>query len=139
MQNVRCNQVLAGQIPEGSKVELRGWVRTRRDSKAGISFVLLTDGSCQDPVQVVAPSALPNYQQDVLRLSAGCSLLARGTIVKSQGKGQAYEMQADGYLFRSDYHSRPRKDGSDVDVCFRGGIAVTEIHPANVARPTRHG
>ncbi len=49
----------------------------------------------------------------------------------------AYEIQDDGYLFRSDYHRRPRKAGSDVDVCFSGRIAVTEIHPANVARPLR--
>ncbi|MBW3598462.1 MAG: 5'/3'-nucleotidase SurE [Planctomycetes bacterium] len=50
----------------------------------------------------------------------------------------AYDVQDDGYLFRSDYHNRPRKDGSDVDVCFRGRTAVTEIHPAGVARPTWH-
>ncbi|MCC6336463.1 MAG: asparagine--tRNA ligase [Myxococcales bacterium] len=95
MQNVSVKQVLAGQVPVDSKVELRGWVRTRRDSKAGISFVHLSDGSCQDPLQIVAPAALPNYQAQVLHLTAGCSLIARGTLVKSQGKGQAYEVQAD--------------------------------------------
>ena len=51
----------------------------------------------------------------------------------------AYDVQDEGYLFRSDYHNRPRHDGSDVDVCFRGKIAVTEIHPANVARPQATG
>ncbi|MEW6433974.1 MAG: asparagine--tRNA ligase [Myxococcota bacterium] len=95
MQVASVKQVLAGQVPVDSKVELRGWVRTRRDSKAGISFVHLSDGSCQDPLQIVAPNTLANYQDQVLRLTAGCSLIARGTLVKSQGKGQAFEVQAD--------------------------------------------
>jgi asparaginyl-tRNA synthetase len=95
MQVASVKQVLAGQVPVDSKVELRGWVRTRRDSKAGISFVHVTDGSCQDPLQVVAPSTLSNYQSQVLHLTAGASLIARGTLVKSQGKGQAFEVQAD--------------------------------------------
>jgi asparaginyl-tRNA synthetase len=95
MQVVSVKHSLAGQIQEGSKVEVRGWVRTRRDSKAGISFVLVTDGSCQGTLQLVVPSALPNYQSEVLRLTAGASLIARGTLVKSQGKGQAYEVQAE--------------------------------------------
>ena len=88
-------RALAGAVPEGTKVEVRGWVRTRRDSKAGLSFVHLSDGSCQSPIQLVAPAALPNYQADILRLTAGCSLIAQGTLVKSQGKGQSYEIQAD--------------------------------------------
>lgn len=95
MQVVSVKHSLAGQIQEGSKVEVRGWVRTRRDSKAGISFVQVTDGSCQGTLQLVVPSALPNYQSEVLRLTAGASLIARGTLVKSQGKGQAYEVQAE--------------------------------------------
>jgi asparaginyl-tRNA synthetase len=95
MQLISVKQALGGTIPAGTKVEVRGWVRTRRDSKAGISFVNVHDGSCQDPVQVVAPSALPNYQDGVLKLTAGASVIARGTLVQSQGKGQAMEIQAD--------------------------------------------
>jgi asparaginyl-tRNA synthetase len=95
MQVVSVKQALGGHVPEGQKVEVRGWVRTRRDSKAGISFVQITDGSCQGTLQLVVPSALPNYQSEVLKLSAGASLIGRGTLVKSQGKGQAYEIQAD--------------------------------------------
>jgi asparaginyl-tRNA synthetase len=79
----------------GSKVEVRGWVRTRRDSKAGISFVHVTDGSCQGPMQVVAPNTLGNYASEVLRSDGGRSLIARGTLVQSQGKGQSFEIQAD--------------------------------------------
>ncbi len=95
MQVASVKQVLAGAIAVGSKVEVRGWVRTRRDSKAGISFVQITDGSCQGTLQAVAPNSLPNYQDGVLRLTAGASVVARGTLVQSQGKGQALEIQTD--------------------------------------------
>ena len=95
MQVVSVKQVLAGTIPVASKIEVRGWVRTRRDSKAGFSFVQVSDGSCQGTLQVVAPNALPNYADGVLHLSAGASLIARGTLVQSQGKGQTVELQAD--------------------------------------------
>jgi asparaginyl-tRNA synthetase len=86
---------LAGTTAINSKIELRGWVRTRRDSKAGISFINVTDGSCQDPIQVVAPATLANYASEVQKLTAGCSLIVTGTLVASQGKGQSFEVQAD--------------------------------------------
>jgi asparaginyl-tRNA synthetase len=95
MQVASVKQVLAGAVATGSKVEVRGWVRTRRDSKAGISFVQVSDGSCQGTLQVVAPNTLANYATEVLKLSAGASLVARGTLVQSQGKGQSLEIQAE--------------------------------------------
>ncbi|MFY9341449.1 MAG: asparagine--tRNA ligase [Planctomycetota bacterium] len=95
MQTVSVRQALAGQVAVSNKVEVRGWVRTRRDSKAGISFVQVTDGSCQGTLQVVAPNTLGNYQDGVLKLTAGASLVARGTLVASQGKGQSVEIAAD--------------------------------------------
>ncbi|MBS2013995.1 MAG: asparagine--tRNA ligase [Deltaproteobacteria bacterium] len=95
MHVVSVKQALMGKVEVGSKVEVRGWVRTRRDSKAGLSFVNVTDGSCQAPVQVVAPSALANYAEQILKLTAGASVVCRGTLVQSQGKGQAFEIQAD--------------------------------------------
>src|SRR6266480_3880566 len=70
------------------------WPGTRRDSKAGFSFVNVSDGSSFHPVQVVAPSTLPNYADEVLRLTAGCAVEATGTIVPSPAKGQPFEMQA---------------------------------------------
>jgi asparaginyl-tRNA synthetase len=88
-------QLLAGTVPAGTRVTVRGWVRTRRDSKAGISFIHLTDGSCFHPIQVVAPATLPNYEAGVLKLTAGASLEATGTLVQSQGKGQSLEIQAE--------------------------------------------
>ena len=87
-------EILAGYAPKDSSVTVKGWVRTRRDSKAGISFVHVSDGSCFHPVQVVAPNTLPNYTDDVLKLSAGCAVEATGTIVPSPAKGQPFEMQA---------------------------------------------
>jgi asparaginyl-tRNA synthetase len=95
MQVVSVKKALAGSVPVGEKVEVRGWVRTRRDSKAGISFVNVSDGSVFDPIQVVAPSTLPNYQKEILHLTAGCSVVCRGTLVQSQGKGQSFELQAE--------------------------------------------
>ncbi len=87
-------QALAGDCSAGNEIELCGWVRTRRDSKAGLSFVNLHDGSCFDPIQVIVASSLDNYQSDVLKLTAGCSIKVTGTLVESPGKGQQYEVQA---------------------------------------------
>jgi asparaginyl-tRNA synthetase len=85
-------EVLAGQVPMGQTVTVRGWVRTRRDSKAGVSFIHISDGSCLAPLQLVAPSTLPNYASEICRLSAGCALVATGTLVESHGKGQHCEL-----------------------------------------------
>ena len=89
-----CADILSGRAPTDTPVTLKGWVRTRRDSKAGISFIHVSDGSCFHPVQVVAPNTLANYTDEVLRLTAGCALEATGTIVPSPAKGQPFEMQA---------------------------------------------
>ena len=86
---------LAGKLPAGGEVTVRGWVRTRRDSKAGLSFVNVSDGSCFAPIQVVAPSSLRNYESEVKRLTAGCAVIARGRLVPSQGQGQSFEIQAE--------------------------------------------
>ena len=86
--------VLAGRAPEDAPVTVKGWVRTRRDSKAGFSFVNVSDGSSFHPVQVVAANTLPNYSQEILKLTAGCAVAATGTIVPSPAKGQPFEMQA---------------------------------------------
>jgi len=94
MTSIACADVLAGRAPKDAPVTVRGWVRTRRDSKAGISFVNVSDGSSFHPVQVVAPNALPNYADEVLRLTAGCAVEATGTIVPSPARGQPFEMQA---------------------------------------------
>ncbi|HZV37959.1 MAG TPA: asparagine--tRNA ligase, partial [Pseudoxanthomonas sp.] len=94
MTVVSVEHALAGKIPAGGEVTVRGWVRTRRDSKAGLSFVNVSDGSCFAPIQVVAPATLDNYESEVKHLSTGCAVVATGTLVASQGQGQSYEIQA---------------------------------------------
>jgi len=94
MSVVSIERALSGAIAAGSEVTVRGWVRTRRDSKAGLSFVNLSDGSCFAPIQIVAPASLANYETEVKRLSAGCAVIATGTLVPSQGQGQSFEIQA---------------------------------------------
>ena len=94
MTVVSVEHALAGKIPEGGEVTVRGWVRTLRGS-AGLAFINVTDGSCFAPIQVVATDTLPNFDE-IKRLTSGCSLIAKGVLVKSQGKGQSFEIQASG-------------------------------------------
>ena len=90
------SELLAGALPVGSTVTVKGWVRTRRDSKSGggLSFIAVHDGSCFHPIQVVAPGSLPNYQTVIARITTGCAVVATGKLVESQGKGQKFEIQA---------------------------------------------
>ena len=83
-----------GSSDLGSEVTLMGWVRTRRDSKGGFSFLEINDGSTIKNIQVVVTSSLPNYADEILRLTAGCSVMVTGTVVESPGKGQNLELQA---------------------------------------------
>jgi len=92
-ETLSVRDILAGRAPKDAPVTVRGWVRTRRDSKAGISFIHVSDGSSFHPVQVVAPNTLANYA-DVQKLTSGCAVEATGSIVPSPAKGQPFEMQA---------------------------------------------
>ena len=94
MTSLSCHAILSGRAPSNMPVTLKGWVRTRRDSKAGMSFVHVSDGSCFHPVQVIASAALTNYSYDIQRLTAGCAIEATGIIVASPNAGQPFEMQA---------------------------------------------
>lgn len=87
-------EIFKGAVATDQQVTLKGWVRTRRTSKAGISFVALHDGSCFDAIQIVVPDSLANYEDEVLHLGAGCAVIATGTLVESQGQGQSVEVQA---------------------------------------------
>jgi len=91
---VKIIDVLAGSCQD-QQVLVKGWVRTRRDSKGGFSFIELNDGSCFDNLQVVAPDELPNYASEIQKLFTGASVAVNGSVVPSQGKGQAFEIQAD--------------------------------------------
>jgi asparaginyl-tRNA synthetase len=84
------------QTKAGAELTVKGWVRSRRDSKAegGLSFVALHDGTCQETIQIVIPGNLANYQADILRLTTGCALEADGVLVASPGAKQAVEIRA---------------------------------------------
>mgnify|MGYP000846750908 FL=1 len=88
--------VAQARCPEavGREVLLQGWVRTRRDSKAGFSFLEINDGSCFGNIQVLAETSLPNYESEIKRLGAGGSVSVTGLVKASPGKGQATEIQA---------------------------------------------
>ena len=78
----------------GREVTLEGWVRTRRDSKGGFSFIEVNDGSCFGNIQVVAPASLANYETEIRSLSIGSSVRVRGLLKASPGSGQATEVEA---------------------------------------------
>ncbi len=78
----------------GQEILLQGWIRTRRDSKGGFSFLELNDGSSFGNIQIVAPGTLSNYEADVKRLTVGCSVSVEGLVKASPGKGQATEVEA---------------------------------------------
>jgi len=91
----RVVDILAGRPAVGARATVQGWIRTRRDSKAGLSFLHVHDGSCFDALQVVAPATLVNYHDEILHLTAGCAVTVTGTVASSQGQGQAVELLAD--------------------------------------------
>jgi asparaginyl-tRNA synthetase len=93
----RIADLLAAPPPpaDGRPVTVYGWTRSRRDSKAGISFIDLSDGSSLTGLQVVAPAALVNYAEVVKRVHTGSSIRVDGRLVPSQGRGQAVEVQAE--------------------------------------------
>jgi len=94
MSKTAIVEIFNSKFKVGEKVTVNGWIRTRRDSKAGISFLAIYDGSCFDPIQAVVPNALENYTSEVLNLTAGCSVTVTGELVESPGKGQSFEIQA---------------------------------------------
>ncbi len=97
MSHVRVVEALAGRVPVGSAVVVKGWIRNRRDSKAGggLAFLTVHDGSCFDAIQVVARASLANFESEVTRLTTGCSVIVTGALAESKGKGQSVEIQAD--------------------------------------------
>ena len=94
MNRTLIARALAGR-GESEQITVGGWVRTVRVSKGGFAFISISDGSCFDLLQIVADAKLGNYESELVHLTAGCSILATGTLVASQGKGQTFEVQAD--------------------------------------------
>ena len=89
------DDMLRGRVAPGETVTVEGWVRTRRDSKGGFSFLEVHDGSCFETLQFVIGGDLENYEEEVLKLTAGCAVRITGELVESRGQGQAVEVQAD--------------------------------------------
>lgn len=94
-QSYTTADLLAGKVAIDSTVTVCGWVRTRRDSKAGMSFIALSDGSGFKPLQVVAANTLHNYQGEILKLTTGCSIAVTGKLIESPAEGQTVELQAE--------------------------------------------
>ena len=94
MSVIAITDVLAGKYPVDETITVHGWIRTRRDSKAGISFLAIHDGSCFDAIQAIVPNDLNNYQEEILKLTTGSSVKVTGILVESPGKGQSFEIQA---------------------------------------------
>ena len=93
-KSIAIVSALRGEVATGSQVTVKGWLRSKRDSKAGISFLAVHDGSAFDAIQAVVPDTLDNYHSEVLRLSTGCAVAVSGELVASQGRGQSVEIQA---------------------------------------------
>ena len=93
MKRTKISLLLRAEDP-GAEVLIKGWVRTRRDSKE-FSFIEINDGSCLKNMQVIAGSALENYHE-VAKLTTGSAVAVKGKLVASQGAGQSWEIQADG-------------------------------------------
>ena len=93
-QTHSVKNLLGDEALIGSHVTVQGWLRSKRDSKAGISFLAVNDGSHFDSLQCVAPKELDNYEDEVLKLSTGCAVIVSGELVASQGGGQSVEIQA---------------------------------------------
>ena len=93
MEKMSIKEALSTGKPD-QEVTVAGWVRTVRSSKGGFSFITLNDGSCMGCLQIVADKDLPNYQSDLLHLTAGCSAIVTGKLVESPAKGQTVELHA---------------------------------------------
>jgi len=93
MKTIQVREALR-RPPGSDPVRVQGWVRTKRDSKGGFSFIEINDGSCLKGLQIVAEGSLENYASEVLAIGTGWSISAEGPIVESQGRGQTVELHA---------------------------------------------
>ncbi len=94
MKRTKIAQILSREKP-GTHTTAMGWVRTKRDSKGGFSFIEINDGSCLKSLQIVADRKLPNYEDEILKLQTGCAVCVAGVLVESPGKGQQVELHVE--------------------------------------------
>jgi asparaginyl-tRNA synthetase len=94
MITTMVKQLVENKVSLDTIVTIKGWVRSRRDSKAGLSFLSINDGSSFNSVQVIAENSLDNYNTDIIKLTKDCSVVIRGKVVASLGSGQTVEIIA---------------------------------------------
>jgi len=85
---------LLKQGPPGETVDVRGWVRTKRESKQNFFFLEINDGSCLANLQVVVDQSVPHYDDLVKQIHTGTSLKIDGVLKDSPGREQRVELQA---------------------------------------------
>lgn len=91
---VSIKEIINGNIKTNSEIIVRGWVKTRRNSKSGISFISVYDGSSLHVIQVIAHISLINYKSEILSITSGCSVIITGNLIYSPGDLQKFEIQA---------------------------------------------
>ncbi len=94
LQKYSVKALLAGAAAIGTTVRVQGWLRSRRTSKGGFSFLTIHDGSAFAGMQILAPDGLANYA-DITDLGPGCALDVRGQLRASPGADQDFEIHAD--------------------------------------------
>jgi len=92
MKRIKIIELLKSDTPI-DPVLVKGWVRTRRDSK-DFSFIEVNDGSCLQNLQVVAGNTLSGYES-IVGLSTGSAVAITGKLIESRGAGQKWEVVAD--------------------------------------------
>ncbi|CAL4323202.1 Asparagine--tRNA ligase [Buchnera aphidicola (Neophyllaphis podocarpi)] len=92
MKVITIKDIYQGNFNLNSDIIINGWVRTKRDSKIGISFINLYDGSCLNTIQIISKNTLNNYYSEIINITTGCSLTVKGKIINSLGNLQKYEI-----------------------------------------------
>ncbi|ALD15302.1 asparaginyl-tRNA synthetase [Buchnera aphidicola (Aphis glycines)] len=94
MNTVSISKIYQNDTMLNDSITISGWVKSRRSSKSGFSFITVYDGSCFHAIQVIANNTLYNYYKEILRLTVGCSVLIKGDLILSIGRKQEYEIKA---------------------------------------------
>ncbi|WP_343192442.1 asparagine--tRNA ligase [Buchnera aphidicola (Taiwanaphis decaspermi)] len=92
--NITIANIFNKQIKLNTNIKISGWVRTKRDSKLGFSFIVIYDGSCLKTLQIIANKKIKNYKKEILLLTTGCSIQVKGVLVYYKENKQLYEIKA---------------------------------------------
>jgi asparaginyl-tRNA synthetase len=90
---ISIKDVNSGKVPKG-KVDLKGWVRTHRQSKS-VSFIELNDGTVVKGLQLVIEPTLESYASIADKISTGASIEVSGELIDSPAKGQKFELKVE--------------------------------------------